>query len=68
MQGEDSHAHGHSRDDKVLVQGIPAAKDGDVEEHNRQQLAALCKEERDVVDMRKRRVAKRTSEAACDGD
>lgn len=41
VEGEDGDASGHSRHDKVLVEGVALAKDGDVEEHDGQELAAL---------------------------
>lgn len=68
VQGEDGDARRHGRDDEVLVQRVALAEDGDVEEHDGEQLAALGEQEGDVVEVREARVAKRAGQAARDGD
>lgn len=59
MEGEDGDARGDGRDDQVLVEGVALAEDGDVQEHDGEQLAALGQEEGDVVDVREARVPER---------
>lgn len=68
VQREDSDAGGHGRNDEVLVQRVAPAVDGNMQEHDGQQLAALGQQERDVVDVRETRVAERAGQAARDGD
>lgn len=68
VQGKHGDARRHGRDDEVLVQRVALAEDGDVEEHDGEQLAALGEQKGDVVDVRQARVAKRAGQAARDGD
>lgn len=68
VQGEDGDAGSDGGDDEVLVEGVPLAEDGDVEEHDGEELAALGEEEGDVVDVGEGGVAKGAGEAAGDGD
>ena len=68
VQREDGHAARHGRDDQVLVQRVALAEDGDVQEHDGQQLAALCEDEGDVVDVRERGVAEGRGERVGEGD
>lgn len=68
VQGEDGDAERHGRDDEVLVQRIPPAEHGDVQEHDGEQLAALGEEEGDVVEVREGGVPKGAGEAAREGD
>lgn len=68
VQREDGNASCHRRNDEVLVEGISLAEDGDVEEHDREEFAALCEEEGDVVDVREAGVSERTGEATRDRD
>lgn len=64
MQGEDGDASGDGRDHEVLVQRVAPAEDGDVQEHDGQQLAALGEQEGDVVDVGETRVAEGGGEGA----
>ena len=68
MQSEDRHTRRYSRDDEVLVKRVPLAEERDVQEHDREELAALGEEEGDVVDVREGSVAERAGERACDGN
>lgn len=68
VQRENGHARSDGSHDGVLVNRVALPEDGDVEEHDGQQLAALGQQERDVVDMRETGVAKGTGQAVCDGD
>lgn len=65
MEREDCYSGGHGGDDEVLVQRIPFPENGDVEEHDGEQLAALGEQERDVVDVREAGVAEGGGERAC---
>lgn len=67
VEGEDGDAGSDGGDDEVLVQGVPPAEDGDVQEHDGEELAALGEEEGDVVDVGERGVAERAGEAARGG-
>lgn len=68
VEREDGHASGDGGHDGVLVNRVALPEDGDVEEHDGQQLAALGQQERDVVDVREAGVAKGAGQAVCDGD
>lgn len=57
VQREDGDAGRHGGHHGVLVQRIPAAEEGDVQEHDGNQLAALCERVGDVVDVRQSGVA-----------
>lgn len=59
---------GNSSNDKVLVERIALAEDGDMQEHDGEQFAALCKNKGDIVDMRKRGIPKRSGEGIRKGD
>lgn len=67
VQREDGDAGGDGRDDEILVQGVALAEDGDVEEHDGEELAALGEQEGDVVDVGETGVAKGAGETARDG-
>lgn len=64
VQREDGDAGGHGGDDHVLVQRVALLEDGDVQEHDGQQLAALGEQEGDVVDVGERGVAEGGGEGA----
>lgn len=49
MQSEDGHAGGDEGHDGVFVPGVAAAEEGDVEGHDREQLAGFGEDEGDVV-------------------
>lgn len=68
VQGEDGDASRHGGHDHVLVKRVALAEDGDVEEHDGQQLAALCEQEGDVVDVGEGGVAEGGREGARQGD
>lgn len=68
VEGEDGNASSDGGNDSVLVNRVALPEDGDVEEHDGQQLAALGQQESDVVDVRKTGVAKGTGKTVCDGD
>lgn len=67
MQGEHGHACRDRRYDEVFVQRVAFPEDGDVEEHDRQQFAALGEDEGDVVDMGQGSVAEGGGEGRCEG-
>ena len=67
VQGEDGDAGGHGGDDEVLVERVALAEDGDVQEHDGQQLARLGEDEGDVVDVGERGVAEGGSEGRGEG-
>lgn len=68
VEGEDGHASSDGGHDGVLVDRVALPENGDVEEHDGQQLAALGQQERDVVNVRETGVAKGAGQAVCDGD
>lgn len=68
VQREDGDAGGHSRDNQVLLQGVPPPEESDVEEHYGQQLARLGQREGDVVDVRERCHAERRGQRLREGD
>lgn len=68
VQSEDGDAGRDGRHDEVLVQRVALAENGDVEEHDGQQLAALGQQEGDVVDVRETGVPKGAGQTAGDGD
>lgn len=67
VQREDGDARRHGRHHEVLVQRVAPAEEGDVQEHDGQQLATLGQQECDVVNVRKAGVAKGAGEAARHG-
>lgn len=68
VQREDGHARRHGRDDEVLLQGVPAPEERDVEKHDGQQLARLGEREGDVVDVRERGHAEGRGQRLREGD
>lgn len=68
VQGEHGDAGRHGRHHHVLVERVPLAEHGDVQEHDGQQLAALGEQEGDVVDVGEGGVAEGRCEGARDGD
>lgn len=68
VQSEDGHASSDGGHDGVLVDRVALPENGNVEEHDGQQLAALGQQESDVVNVRKTGVAKGAGQAVCDGD
>jgi hypothetical protein len=68
VEGEDGDAEGDGADDEVLVGRVAAAPEGGVEEHDGDELAGLCEEEGDVVDVGEGGVAKGRGEGGGDGD
>lgn len=68
VEGEDGHAKRHGGHDQVLVNGVALPEDCNVEEHDGEELAALCQQEGDVVDVRKAGVAKGTGQTIGDCD
>lgn len=58
MQGEDCDSGGYEGHNKVFVERIAFAEDGEVQEHDWEKLAGFGKDEGNVVDMSKRSVAK----------
>lgn len=64
VQREDRDAGRDGRDDQVLVEGVAAAEDGDVQQHDGQQLAALGQQEGDVVEVGEGGVAEGAGEGA----
>lgn len=68
VQREDGDAGRDGGHDQVLVQGVALAEDGDVQEHDGQQLARLGQQEGDVVDVGEAGVAEGAGERAGDGD
>ena len=67
MEREDGDARRHGRHDEVFVEGVAAAEDGDVEEHDGEEFAAFGEEEGDVVDVGEGGVAEGRGEGACYG-
>lgn len=67
VQRKDGDARRHGRHHQVLVQRVALAEDGNVQEHDGQQLARLGQQEGDVVDMRQAGVAKGRRERLCQG-
>lgn len=68
VQSEDGHTGRDGRDNEILVQRVALAENGDVQEHDGQQFAALGEQEGDVVDVRETGIAKGTGQAAGDGN
>lgn len=68
VQREHRHARRHGGHNQILVQRIPALEDGDVQQHDGEQLAALGEQEGDVVDVGEGRVAEGGCERACERD
>lgn len=68
VQGEDGHTRGDGSDDQILVEGIALPEDGNVQEHDGEQLAALGQQKGNVVDVRKAGIAKGTRQTVGDGD
>ena len=68
VEGEDGDAAGDGGDDEVLVQGVALAEEGDVQEHDGQQLAALGEDVGDVVDVVEGGVAEGGGQGVCEGD
>lgn len=64
MEGKDSHAQRHQSHHGVLVERVALAEDGQVQEHDGEQLAALGQDERHVVDVLEAGVAERRGETA----
>lgn len=65
MQSEDGDAGGHKSNDKVFVQRVTFAEDGEVQEHYREELAGFGEDEGNVVDVRKGGIAKGGGERGC---
>lgn len=68
VQGEHGHASCHARDDEVLVQRVPLAKERGVQQHHRDQLAGLGEQEGDVVNVAQAGVSEGGGERGGDGD
>ena len=51
MEGEDCDAGGDEGDDEIFVQGEALAENGEVEEHDGEELAGFGEDEGNVVDM-----------------
>lgn len=68
VQGEEGDAGGDEEDDEVFVEGVALAEDGEVQEHDGEQLAAFGEDEGDVVDVGEGGVAEGGGEAGGDGD
>lgn len=68
VQREDGNAKSDGRNNEVLVQRVALAEDGDVQEHDGQQLAALGEQKGNVVNMRQTSVSKGAGETAGDGN
>lgn len=64
VQREDGDAGRYGRHDHVLVQRVALAEDGDVQEHDGQQLAALGEQEGNVIDVRERGITEGGRERA----
>jgi len=62
VQREHGDAGRHGEHDEVLVPGVAASEERDVQEHDGQQLARFREDERDVVDVREAGVAERRGE------
>lgn len=67
VERKDGYAGCDGQDDEVLVQREASAEDGDVEEHDGEELAALGEEEGDVVNVCEAGVSEWAGEAARDG-
>ena len=57
VEGEDGDACGDKRDDKIFIEGIVFAKNGQVQEHDWKELAGLGQNEGNIVDMREGGIA-----------
>jgi hypothetical protein len=68
VQREDGNPQGHGRHHQVLVQRVALAEDGNMEEHDGEQLAALGEDKGDVVNVGQRGVAKGGREGVCESD
>ena len=64
VQREDGNAGRHGGHDEVLVERVAAAEEGDVKEHDGEQLAALGEQEGDVVDVSEGGVAEGAGQGA----
>lgn len=67
MKSEDGYAGRHGRHDQVLVKRIPFSEERDMQEHDRQKLAAFGENVRDVIDMSQGGVAKGGGERVGEG-
>ncbi len=68
VEGEDGDAGGDEGHDGVFVQRVALAEDGQVQEHDGQELARFREDEGDVVDVREAGVAEGRGEGGGDGD
>ena len=68
VEGEDGDAGSDKEDDKVLVERIVFAEDGEVEEHHGEELAGFGEDVGYVVDVGERSVAERGCKGGGDGD
>lgn len=67
VECEDCDACGDEEDDEVFVEGVAFAENGEVQEHDGEQLAGFGEDEGDVVYMRQTRVAEGGGEGGGDG-
>ena len=68
VQGEGGNSQGDQEDDSVLIQGVSLPEDSQVQEHDRQQLARLGKDEGEVIDVRQTGISERRRERRGDAD
>lgn len=68
VEGEDCDSCGYESDDEIFVEGVGFAEDGQVEEHDGEELAGFGEDEGDVVDVSKGGVAEGRGEGGGDGD
>lgn len=59
VEGEDGDAGRNGQDDEVLGQRVAAAEEGDVEEHDGEELAGFGEDKGQVIDVREGGVAER---------
>lgn len=68
VQGEEGDAGGDEGHDGIFVERVAFAEDGEVQEHDGQELARLREDEGDVVDVGEAGVAEGRGEGGGDGD
>ena len=68
VEGEEGDAGGNEGDDAIFIERVGFAEDGELEEHDGEELARFGEEEGDVVDVGEGGVAERGGEGGGDGD
>ena len=68
MKSEYRYAGGYKEDDEIFVQRIAFSENGEVQKHDREELAGFGEDEGDVVDMGETGVAEGRGKGGCDGD